>query len=84
MNSEDVIRYFTAVVAVGIIVVGILATMLHSVTLAPIPIIGVVLAILVMMSKGNFAHRIESLEKICFIITFIAIICSFILLYKPM
>ncbi|WP_458403175.1 hypothetical protein [Methanobrevibacter sp.] len=84
MNSEDVIRYFTAVVAVGIIVVGILATMLHSVTLAPIPIIGAVLAILVMMSKGNFAHRIESLEKICFIITFIAIICSFILLYKPM
>lgn len=84
MNSEDVIRYFTAVVAVGIIVVGILATMLHSVALVPIPIIGAVLAVLVMMSKGNFAHRIESLEKICFIITFIAIICSFILLYKPM
>ena len=84
MNSEDVIRYFTALVAIGIIVVGILTTALHSTLIAPIIIIGVILAILVILSNGNFAHKIESLEKLCFIITFIAIICSFILLYKPM
>ena len=80
MNSEDVIRYFTLLVAVGIIVVGLLATLFHSTTLAPI----VILAIFVLLSKGNFSHKIESIEKLCFVITFIAIICSFILLYKPM
>ena len=84
MNSEDVIVYFTALVAIGIIVVGILATFLHSTVLAPIVIIGIVLAIFVLLAKGNFAHKIESIEKICFVITLIAIICSFILLYKPM
>ena len=84
MNSEDVIVYFTAIVAVGMIVIGILTTALHSYLIAPIVIIGIVMAILVLLSKGNFAHKIESIEKICFVITFLAIICSFILLYKPM
>ena len=84
MNSEDMIVYLTALVAIGVIVVGILATVLHSTMIAPIVIIGIVLAIFVLLSKGNFSHKIESLEKICFIITFLAIICSFILLYKPM
>ena len=68
MNSEDVIVYLTSLVAIGIIVVGLLATLLHSTTLAPIVIIGI---------------EIESIEKLCFVITFIAIVCSFILLYKP-
>jgi len=84
MNSEDVIVYLTALVAVGMIVIGILTTALHSYLIAPIVIIGVFLAIFVLLAKGNFAHKIESIEKICFIITFLAIICSFILLYKPM
>ena len=84
MNSEDVIVYLTALVAVGIIVVGILATFLHSTTLAPIVIIGVILSIFVLLARGKFSHKIESIEKLCFVITFIAIICSFILLYKPM
>jgi energy-converting hydrogenase A subunit K len=84
MNSEDVIVYFTALVAIGIIAVGILTTVLHSTMIAPIVIIGVILAAFVLLSSGNFAHKIESIEKICFVITFLAIICSFILLYKPM
>lgn len=84
MNSEDVIVYLTALVAIGIVIVGILATVLHSTMLAPIVIIGIVLAIFVLLTKGNFSHKIESIEKLCFIITLIAIICSFILLYKPM
>ena len=84
MNSEDVIVYFTALVAIGMIVVGILTTALHSSLIAPIVIIGLILAILVLLAKGNFAHKIESIEKLCFIITLLAIICSFILLYKPM
>lgn len=84
MNSEDVIVYFTALVAIGVIFVGLLTTFLHSTVIAAIVIIGVILAAFVLMARGNFAHKIESIEKICFIITFIAIICSFILLYKPM
>ena len=84
MNSEDVIVYLTSLVAIGIIVVGILATAFHSATLAPIVIIGIILAIFVLMAKGNFSHKIDSIEKICFVITLIAIMCSFILLYKPM
>ena len=84
MNSEDVIVYLTSLVAVGIIVIGILTTIFHSTIIAPIIIVGIVLAIFVLLAKGNFSHKIESIEKICFVITFIAIICSFILLYKPM
>lgn len=85
MSSEKVIVYLTSLVAIGIIVVGLLATLLHSTVLAPIPILGVILAILVLLTnKGNFAHKIENLEKVMFFITFIVIICSFILLYKPM
>jgi energy-converting hydrogenase A subunit K len=83
MNSEDVIVYFVALVAIGMIVVGLLATVLHSYLLAPIVIVGAVLAAFVLFAKGNFAHKIESIEKLCFIITFLAIVCSFILLYKP-
>ena len=84
MNSEDVIVYLTALVAVGLIVVGLLTTALHSYLIAPIVIIGIVLTAFVLLSKGNFSHKIESIEKACFIITFLAIVCSFILLYKPM
>ena len=36
MKSENVIVYLTAIVAIGIIVVGGLATFLHSTLLAPI------------------------------------------------
>ena len=84
MNSENVIVYLTALVAVGVIVVGLLTTALHSYLIAPIIIIGVVLTAFVLLSKGNFSHKIESIEKLFFVITFLAIICSFILLYKPM
>ena len=48
MNSEDVIVYFTALVAIGMIVVGILTTALHSSLIAPIVIIGLILAIFVL------------------------------------
>lgn len=84
MNSEDMIVYLTSLVAIGIIVLAIITTYLHSTIIAPIVIIGIVLAIFTLLAKGNFSHKIESIEKICFVITFIAIICSFILLYKPM
>ena len=84
MSSEKVIVYLTSLVAIGIIVVGLLATVLHSTILAPIPIFGLILAIFVLLTdRGHFAHTVENLEKIMFFVTFIVIICSFILLYKP-
>ena len=84
MDSEKVIVYLTSLVAIGIIVVGLLATILHSIVLAPIPILGLILfGLTLLTNKGHFAHKVESLEKIMFFITFIVIICSFILLYKP-
>ena len=83
MKSEDVIIYLTSIVAFGIIIVGLLTTALHSYLIAPIVIIGFILTIFVLLAKGNFSHKIESIEKLCFVITFLAIICSFILLYKP-
>ncbi|SDA48221.1 hypothetical protein [Methanobrevibacter millerae] len=84
MSSQKVLVYMTGLVAIGIIVVGLLATVLHSTLLAPIPILGLILAILVLLTnKGDFAHKIENIEKIMFFVTFIVIVCSFILLYKP-
>ena len=84
MSSQKVLVYMTGLVAIGIIVVGLLATVLHSTLLAPIPILGLILAILVLLAnKGDFAHKIENIEKIMFFVTFIVIVCSFILLYKP-
>ncbi|MEE1156335.1 MAG: hypothetical protein U0K80_02865 [Methanobrevibacter sp.] len=84
MSSQKVIVYLTSLVAIGIIVVGLLATILHSTILAPIPILGLILAILVLLTnRGHFAHTVENIEKIMFFVTFIVIICSFILLYKP-
>ena len=84
MSSQKVLVYMTGLVAIGIIVVGLLATVLHSTLLAPIPILGLILSILVLLTnKGDFAHKIENIEKIMFFVTFIVIVCSFILLYKP-
>ena len=84
MNSEEVIVYMTALVAIGIIVIGIITSLFHSTLIVPIAVIGIILAAFVLLSKGDFSPKIESIEKLCFIITFIAIICAFILLYKPM
>ena len=63
MNSENVIVYLTSLVAIGIIVIGILTTYFHSAVIAPIVIIGIILAVFVLLSKGNFAPKIESIEK---------------------
>ncbi len=82
--SSRKITYLTALVAIGIIIVGLIATIFHSMLLVPIPVIGVVLTIILLLTnKGNFSHTTENLEKIMFFITFIIIICSFIMLYRP-
>ena len=84
MKSENVIVYLISLVAIGIIVIGILTSLFHSMIILPIVVIGLILSIFLLLAKGNFSHKIENIEKICFVITFLAIICSFILLYKPM
>ena len=84
MDSENVIVYLTSLVAIGVIIVGLLAAYFHSTLVAPIIVIGIILAAFLLKSNGDFSHKIESIEKLCFVITFIAIVCSFILLYKPL
>ena len=84
MSSEKIIVYLTALVAIGIIIVGLIAAIFHSMALAPIAVIGLILAVIVLLTnKGNFPHTTENLEKIMFFVTFILIICSVILLYRP-
>lgn len=84
MSSHDAIVYLTSLVAIGIIVVGLLGAIFHSILLAPVVILGLILALLVLLSmRGGYAHKIENLEKIMFFITFIVVVCSFILLYRP-
>ena len=69
MDSEKVIIYLTSLVAMGIIVVGLLATILHSTILAPIPLLGLILLILILLTnKGHFAHTVENIEKAMFFI----------------
>ena len=64
MSSQKVIVYLTSLVAIGIVVVGLLATVLHSTMLAPIPVLGLILAVLVLLTnKGHFAHTVENIEK---------------------
>ena len=83
-SSSKIIESYNWPLAIGIVVVGLLATVLHSTMLAPIPVLGLILAVLVLLTnKGHFAHTVENIEKAMFFITFIVIICSFILLYKP-
>lgn len=83
MDSQKVLVYLTGLVAVGIVVVGLLATLFHSTVLAPIPILGLILVLLVFLTIYGYADKVEILEKLMFFVTFILIICSFILLYKP-
>lgn len=80
--NENVIVYLTALVAIGIIIVGLLTTFMHSTLIAPVVVIGLILFIFVILAKGDFAHKIENIERSCFFITFIAIILAFILLYR--
>lgn len=84
MNKENSTIYLTSLVAIGIIFVGSLATFLHSIVLAPIVILGIILLVLILLTnRGHFAHTIENLEKIVFFITFLVIVFSFILIYRP-
>lgn len=84
MSSQKIIVYLTALVAVGIFIVGLIAAIFHSMSLAPIAVIGLILTVIVLLTNnGNFSHTTDNLEKIMFFVTFIIIICSFILLYRP-
>ena len=40
-------------------------------------------ALIILTLKGHFSHHIENLEKLFFVITFIVIICLFIIRFRP-
>lgn len=84
MNPEKGVIYLTSMVAIGVVVLSFVATFYHSINLIPVVIMGIILLILILLSnRGNFAHKIESLEKIVFVITFLIICLLFIMRYKP-
>ena len=84
MNQEKGVIFLTALVALGIACFGVVCTLVQSLWLTPIVVMGLIFFILILLTnKGHFAHKIESLEKVFFIITFLVIVVSFILLYKP-
>ena len=82
MNSEDVIVYFTALVAIGMIVVGLLTTVLHSYQIAPIVIIGVVLAIFVLLGTTNAVNLTDGVDGLASSVTAIIITCLTIVSIK--
>lgn len=84
MNKERDTIFLISLVAIGIIIISTLASYLHLIIIAPLIVLGIFFTLLILFTvRGNFHHSIENLEKIFFIITFVCIIISFILLYKP-
>ncbi|MDR2873997.1 MAG: hypothetical protein LBV42_04590 [Methanobrevibacter sp.] len=84
MNKERNLIILTSFVAMGIIVLGIVVTLMNSIQILPIIILGIILSILVLLQAyPKYNHIAENLERIVFFVALISIIISFIYLYKP-
>lgn len=85
MNNDNAIVYFCSLVAIGIIFLGVIITYFQWVIAAPIIILGVFfLALILLVNRNQWAHKIENLEKVFFFITFIIICILFIMHYRVM
>ena len=73
MNDKSTI-YLTSLVGFGAVVLTLITTFLHT------TLIGYMI---ILTLKGHFSHHIENLEKLFFVITFIIIICLFIIRFRP-
>ena len=84
MNDEKGMRVLTSLVALGIFIVAGLAAYFQSILALPLAIIGIIFVpFILMQNTEKSAHLAENLEKIAFIITFLIICITFIILYKP-
>lgn len=83
MNKDNAIAYFCSLVSVGIIFLGVIVTFLQTTIAWPIIALGIFfLAIVLLVNRGMWAHKIENLEKVFFFITFIIVCILFIMHYK--
>lgn len=85
MENEKATVYFTTIVALGIIFLGVIISLFHWDVAIPIIILGIFFTVLLLLlaKKEKLAHNMETLEKVFFFITFFVICISFILLYRP-
>lgn len=83
MNDKATI-YLTSLVGFGAVVLTLITTFLHTTLIGYMIILMVMCTALIILTlKGHFSHHIENLEKLFFVITFIVIICLFIIRFRP-
>ncbi|MDR3222341.1 MAG: energy-converting hydrogenase A, subunit K [Methanobrevibacter sp.] len=84
MNKEKDLIILTSLVAIGVFILGAVVSLLQSMQILPILILGIIfLALILLQIYPKFNHITENLEKIVFFIVLFLIIISFIYLYKP-
>nr|WP_299525862.1 hypothetical protein [uncultured Methanobrevibacter sp.] len=83
MNDKATI-YLTSLVGFGAIILTLITTFLHTTLIGYMVILMVICMVLILLTlKGHFAHHVENLEKLAFIITFMIIVCLFIIRFRP-
>ena len=82
MNDKSTI-YLTSLVGFGAVVLTLITTFLHTTLIGYIILMVMCTALIILTLKGHFSHHIENLEKLFFVITFIIIICLFIIRFRP-
>ncbi|MDR2544318.1 MAG: hypothetical protein LBD03_02035 [Methanobrevibacter sp.] len=83
MNKERDLIILTSFIAIGIFVLGTVVSLLQSIQILPILILGIIFLILILLQVySKFNHITENFEKIVFFVTLFSIIISFIYLYE--
>ncbi|MDR1820242.1 MAG: hypothetical protein LBR15_08380 [Methanobrevibacter sp.] len=83
MNKERDLIILTSFVAIGIFVLGTVVSLLQSIQILPILVLGIIFLILILLQVyPKFNHITENFEMIIFFVTLFSIIISFIYLYK--
>ncbi|KZX17066.1 hypothetical protein [Methanobrevibacter filiformis] len=84
MNKEKDFLLLTSFVAIGIIVLSLVVTFFSVIVVWPVVIFAIISFLMIIFQVyPKITYISENLENIAFIITLIAIIVSFIYLYKP-
>lgn len=83
MNDKATI-YLTSLVGFGAVVLTLITSIFHTYLIGYMFVLVVICTALILLTlKGHFAHHIENLEKLAFVITFIIIISLFIIRFRP-
>ncbi len=83
MNDKATI-YLTSLVGLGAVVLTLITTIFHTTLIGYMFVLTLICTVLILLTlRGHFAHHIENLEKLAFVITFIIIACLFIIRFRP-